>query len=184
MKKLWLLPLLIFAPTAVRANTVTPAFTQGSMNATTTTTQTVVETVAQKVYGGELNSWSGTNVTPSGDITNSATTWSVTTAGEDFQLETVTRPPDSTTGLVLLETIDINRTINTNATTTSFSVFSQQVVLQPMLKGMKPIILLPQNRQPLEMLRIKLYNSRTMERQAGSRWVGIMEELLLVMVLP
>ena len=125
MKKLWLLPLLVFAPTVVRANTVTPAFTQGSMNATTNTTQTVVETVAQKVYGGELNSWSGTNVTPSGDITNSATTWSVTTAGEDFQLEVVNRPPDSTTGLVLLETIDINRTINTTATTTSLSVFSQ-----------------------------------------------------------
>ena len=125
MKLLWLLPLLILAPIKVRANQVTPAFTQGSMNATTTTTQTVVETVAQKVYGGELNSWTGTNVTPSGDITNSSTTFSVTTAGEAFQLEVVNRPPDSTTGLVLLETIDINRTINTNATTTSITVFSQ-----------------------------------------------------------
>ena len=125
MKLLWLLPLLILAPIKVRANQVTPAFTQGSMNATTTTTQTVVETVAQKVYGGELNSWTGTNVTPSGDITNSSTTFSVTTAGEAFQLEVVNRPPDATTGLVLLETIDIDRSITTNATTVSLSVFSQ-----------------------------------------------------------
>ena len=125
MQQLWLLPLLILAPIKVRANQITPAFTQGSMNATTTTTQTVVETVAQKVYGGELNSWTGTNVTPSGDITNSSTTFSVTTAGADFQLETVTRTADATTGLVLLETIDIYRSITTNATTTSLSVFSQ-----------------------------------------------------------
>ena len=123
--KRWLILLALLSPSVARANTVTPAFTQGSMNATTNTTQTVVETVATKVYGGELNSWSGTNVTPSGNITASDTTWSVTTAGEDFQLEVVNRPPDSTTGLVLLETIDINRTINTTATTTSLSVFSQ-----------------------------------------------------------
>ena len=125
MKKVWLLPLLLLFPASVRANTVTPAFTQGSMNATTTTVQTVVETVEQKVYGGELQSWSGTNVTPSSDIAGSNTTWTVTTAGEDFQLEIVDRPANATTGLVLLETIDIDRAITTNATTTSLSVFSQ-----------------------------------------------------------
>ena len=125
MKKVWLLPLLLLFPASVRANTVTPAFTQGSMNATTTTVQTVVETVEQKVYGGELQSWSGTNVTPSSDITGSNTTWTVTTAGEDFQLEIVDRPANATTGLVLLETIDIDRAITTNATTVSLSVFSQ-----------------------------------------------------------
>jgi len=123
--KSWLILFLLLSPSVARANQVTPAFTQGSMNATTTTTQTVTETINQKVYGGELNSWSGTNVTPSSDITDSNTTWTVTTAGEDFQLETVTRSPDATTGLVLLETIDIDRDITTNATTTSLSVFSQ-----------------------------------------------------------
>ena len=95
------------------------------MNATTTTTQVVNEIINQKVYGGELNSWTGTNVTPSGDITASDTTFSVTTAGEDFQLEIVNRPPAAATGLVLLETIDIDRDITTNATTTSLSIFSQ-----------------------------------------------------------
>ena len=124
MKQLWLLPLLILAPTAVRANQITPAFTQGSMNATTTTTQTVTETVNQKVYGGELRSWSGTGVTASGDILDSNTTFSQTTAGEDFQLDVITRLGDAN-GLVLLEDIDIIRNITTNATTTSLSVFSQ-----------------------------------------------------------
>ena len=127
--KRWLILLALLSPSVARANTVTPAFTQGSMNATTTTVQTVTETVEQKVYGGELNSWTGTNVTAtsatSGGITASDAIFNITTAGEDFQLETVTRAADSTTGLVLLETIDIDRSITTNATTTSLSGFSQ-----------------------------------------------------------
>ena len=127
--KRWLILLALLSPSVARANTVTPAFTQGSMNATTTTVQTVTETVEQKVYGGELNSWTGTNVTAtsatSGGITASDAVFNITTAGEDFQLETVTRAADKTTGLVLLETIDIDRSITTNATTVSLSVFSQ-----------------------------------------------------------
>ena len=127
--KRWLILLALLSPSVARANTVTPAFTQGSMNATTTTVQTVTETVEQKVYGGELNSWTGTNVTATsasnGGITASDAIFSITTAGEDFQLETVTRAADSSTGLVLLETIDIDRSITTNATTVSLSVFSQ-----------------------------------------------------------
>ena len=127
--KRWLILLALLSPSVARANTVTPAFTQGSMNATTTTVQTVTEIVEQKVYGGELNSWTGTNVTAtsasSGGITASDAIFSITTAGGDFQLETVTRTADATTGLVLLETIDIDRSISTNATTTSLSVFSQ-----------------------------------------------------------
>ena len=116
MKKLLLL-LLLASPAA--AQTVTPQFTQGSMQSTTTTTQTITETIATEVYGGAYSSWSGTNVTPSGDITDSATTWSVTTTGEQFQLETVTRAAG------IIETIDITRDIETTSTTTSLSVFSQ-----------------------------------------------------------
>jgi len=116
MKKLLLL-LLLAAPAS--AQTVTPQFTQGSMQSTTTTTQTITETIATEVYGGAYSSWSGTNVTPSGDITDSSTTWSVTTAGEQFQLETVTRAAG------VVETIDVTRDIETTSTTTSLSVFSQ-----------------------------------------------------------
>ena len=116
MKKLLLL-LLLASPAA--AQTVTPQFTQGSMQSTTTTTIDIERTIATEVYGGAYSSWSGTNVTPSGDITDSSTTWSVTTAGEQFQLETVTRAAG------VVETIDVTRTIDTTATTTSLSVFSQ-----------------------------------------------------------
>ena len=116
MKKLFLL-LLLAAPAS--AQTVTPQFTQGSMQSTTTTTIDISRTIATEVYGGAYSSWSGTNVTPSGDITDSSTTWSVTTAGEQFQLETVTRAAG------VIETIDVTETITQESTTTSLSVFSQ-----------------------------------------------------------
>ena len=116
MKKLFLL-LLLASPAA--AQTVTPQFTQGSMQSTTTTTIDIERTIATEVYGGAYSSWSGTNVTPSGDITDSSTTWSVTTAGEQFQLETVTRAAG------VIETIDVTETITQESTTTSLSVFSQ-----------------------------------------------------------
>ena len=118
MIKLWILPLLLI-PSIARANQITPNFTQGSMQATTVTTQVVVEAIDTDVYGGTYNSWSGTNVVPSGDIRASDTTYTVHTAGDQYQLETVTRPAG------VVETIEIDRTITTNSTTTSRSVFSQ-----------------------------------------------------------
>jgi len=110
---------MLFSPAVATAQTVTPQFTQGSMQSTTTTTQTITETIATEVYGGAYKSWSGTNVTPSGDILDSATTYSVTNAGEQFQLEVVERAAG------IVETIDTTRTIDTTSTTTSLSVFSQ-----------------------------------------------------------
>ena len=68
MKKL--LALIVFVPAVANAQTVTPNFTQGSMQATTTTTTTIDRTIETEVMGGAYSSWSGTNVTPSGDITN------------------------------------------------------------------------------------------------------------------
>ena len=116
MKKLALL-LLLAAP--VSAQSVTPNFTQGSMQSTTTTTIDIDRTIATEVYGGDYKAWSGTNVTPSGSIGDSSTTFSVTTAGDPFQLEIV----DRSAGVI--ETIDINETIQQVSTTTSLSVFSQ-----------------------------------------------------------
>ena len=114
-----LLVLLVLFPSGAMAQSITPQFTQGSMQSTTTTTQTITETIANEVYGGAYSSWSGTNVTPSGSITDSTTTWSVTNAGEQFQLETVTRAAG------VVETNNIIRDIDTTSTTTSLSVFSQ-----------------------------------------------------------
>jgi hypothetical protein len=115
MKKLLLL-LFIAAPVSAQ---VTPNFTQGSMQSTTTTTIDIDRTIATNVYGGDYSSWSGTNVTPSGDIADTATTYSVTNSGEQFQLEIVNR----TAGLI--EDSLVTETIQQNTVTTSLSVFSQ-----------------------------------------------------------
>ena len=116
MKKLLLL-LLLAAP--VSAQTVTPQFTQGSMQSTTTTTIDIERTIETEVFGGDYNSWSGSNVTPSADISGSGTTFSVTTAGDPWSLEITTRDAG------VVETIDITETIESTSTTTSLSIFSQ-----------------------------------------------------------
>jgi hypothetical protein len=116
MKKLFLI--LLFASPAA-AQQVTPNFTQGSMQATTTTTVDISRTIATNVYGGDYKSWSGTNVTPSGDILDTSTTYSVTNTGEQFQLEVVTRAAG------IIEDSLVTETIQQVSTTTSLSVFSQ-----------------------------------------------------------
>ena len=116
MKKLLL---LLFLASPAAAQQITPNFTQGSMQSTTTTTVDIDRTIETNIYGGDYKSWSGTNVTPSGDILDSATTYSVTNAGEQFQLETV----DRVAGVV--ENIVIDEVIQQQSTTTSLSVFSQ-----------------------------------------------------------
>jgi hypothetical protein len=116
MKKLLL---LFFLATPAVAQTVTPNFTQGSMQSTTTTTVDIDRTIQTNIYGGEYKSWSGTNVSPSGDILSEFTTYSVTNPGEQFQLEVMTREA----GIVESSTID--EIIQQVSTTTSLSVFSQ-----------------------------------------------------------
>ena len=117
MKKLLLL--LIFAPSAALSQQVTPSFTQGSMQSNTTTTVDIERTIEREILGGEYKSWSGTNVTPSGDILSDSTTYSLTNSGEQFQLETVVRDAG------VVETISIDEVIESTSTTTSLSVFSQ-----------------------------------------------------------
>ena len=116
MKKLLLL-MLLAAPAS--AQTVTPNFTQGSMQSTTTTTVDISRTIDTNVYGGDYSSWSGTNVTPSGDIADPTTTYSVTNSGEQFQLEIVNRAAG------VVEDALVTETIQQVSTTTSLSVFSQ-----------------------------------------------------------
>ena len=123
MKKCFILFLLL-SPTVARAELVTPSFTQGSMNSTTTTTQEITEEITITTYGSALNKWSGDGVThsstSSGGIADSDSIWNLTTQGSDFTLEVVTRAASQ-----VLEVQEIERTIETSATTTSLSVFSQ-----------------------------------------------------------
>ena len=116
MKKLLLL-LLLTAPAS--AQSVTPQFTQGSMQSTTTTTVDIERTIETEVYGGDYSSWSGSNVTPSADIAGSATTFSVEDSDSPWSLEITTRDAG------VVETIDIQETIESTSTTTSLSIFSQ-----------------------------------------------------------
>ena len=123
MKK-WILTLLLLSPTAVKAELVTPQFTQGSMNSTTTTTQEIVEEITITTYGSALNKWSGDNIThtstSSGGIVDSDSVFTLTTPGSDFSLEIVTRAASQ-----VLEVTEIEREIDTSSTTVSLSVFSQ-----------------------------------------------------------
>ena len=120
----WLLALLLLSPTAVKAELVTPQFTQGSMNSTTTTTQEITEEIVTTVYGSALQKWSGDNIThtsaTSGGIADTDSVFTITTAGSDFSLEIVDRAASA-----IVEKIEIDRVIETTATTTSLSIFSQ-----------------------------------------------------------
>ena len=123
MKK-WLLTLLLLSPTAVKAELITPQFTQGSMNSTTTTVQEVTEEITTTTYGSALNKWSGDNIThtsaTSGGIADSDSVFNITTAGSDFTLEVITRAASQ-----VLSVTEIEREIETTSTTVSLSVFSQ-----------------------------------------------------------
>ena len=123
MKK-WLITLLLLSPTAVKAELVTPNFTQGSMNSTTTTTQEIVEEITTTTYGSALSKWSGENIPPtsatSGGIVDSDSVFTLHTAGDPFTLEVTTRAASQ-----VLSVTEIEREIDTTSTTVSLSVFSQ-----------------------------------------------------------
>lgn len=89
------------------------------MTSTTTTDTTVTENIVIEKYGGDYASYSGYNVTASGNLGDSTTTYSMTNAGEEFQLEIVSRQA----GVVEMQ--DITRTLEIQSVTNSLSVFSQ-----------------------------------------------------------
>ena len=123
MKK-WLLLLVLASPTVARAELVTPNFTQGSMNSTTTMTQEIVEEITTTTDGSALNKWSGENIThtsaSSGGLADSDSVYTLHTAGDPFSLEVVTRAASQ---VLSVEVID--REIDVTSTTVSLSVFSQ-----------------------------------------------------------
>ena len=120
----WLLLFLLASPMVARAELVTPQFTQGSMNSTTTTQQDIEEDITITKYGSVQAKWTGENIThtsaTSGGIVDSDSVFTIHTVGDPFTLEIITRAATQ-----VLETQEIERTIETTATTTSLSVFSQ-----------------------------------------------------------
>ena len=120
MKKLILL-LALLSPAVARANTVTPQFTTGSMNSTTTTTQTITEVEQRQVFGAAVNTWSGSNITSSASagIAGGDAVFTVTDTTLPCNLEVTTRAAG------VVEQWDTTRNYTINSTTTSLSVFSQ-----------------------------------------------------------
>ena len=120
MKKLILL-LALLSPAVARANTVTPQFTTGSMNSTTTTTQTITEVEQRQVYGAAINTWSGSNISAaaSAGIAGGDAVFTVTDTTLPWNLEVTTR------AACVVEQWDTTRNYTINSTTTSLSVFSQ-----------------------------------------------------------
>ncbi len=120
----WLLLLMLASPSVVRAELVTPNFTQGSMQSTTTTTQEIVETIETTTYGSALNTWNGENIVhtsaSSGGIVDSDSVFTIHTAGDPFSLEVTTRAASQ-----VLSVTEIDREIDTTSTTRSLSIFSQ-----------------------------------------------------------
>ena len=118
MKK-WILLLALLSPAIARANTVTPQFTTGSMQSTTTTTQTITEGIVHDVIGAKVETWSGTNVTPSAAIGADGTTYSIVSGATEWDLSITERAAGT------IETITIDSTIETASTTNSNSIFAQ-----------------------------------------------------------
>ena len=117
--KQWILLLALLSPAIARANTVTPSFTTGSMQSTTTTQQTITETIEHDIKGSASSSWSGTNITVTGSIGADTATYAPTTNAADWDLQITTREAGT------IETISIEREIETDSTTSSYSIFSQ-----------------------------------------------------------
>lgn len=117
--KIKLLLFLILIGGGAQAQSVTPSWSQGSSQSTSTTTVDIERTVSHEVYGGDHKSWAGTNVTASGNITDAATTFSVTNTSEPWQMEIVERSAG------LIETIEITEDITTTINETTLSIFSQ-----------------------------------------------------------
>ena len=111
----------LLSPAVARANTVTPQFTTGSMQSTTNTNQVITETIEHDIKGAAVTTYSGTNITVggTGGICSENATYTPTTNAVDWDLQITSRDAGT------IETITIDRVIETDSTTSSYSIFSQ-----------------------------------------------------------
>ena len=119
MKKILAGLLLLGFHNAALANTVVPNFTRGTINATTESTTKIVETIRQVEYTtGTSYTVTGTNINIPGNPQQGAN-YTIQTQGAPFQFSETYLGPG-----VAKETW-IDRTTETQSTTTSISVFTQ-----------------------------------------------------------
>ena len=101
------------------AESVVPNFTRGTINATTESTTRIVETIRQVEYTtGESYTVTGTNINIPGNP-GPNTNYSIITPGAPFQFS------ETYLGPGLAKETWIDRTTETQSTTTSISVFTQ-----------------------------------------------------------
>jgi hypothetical protein len=101
------------------AENVVPNFTRGTINATTESTTKVIETIRQVEYTtGESYTVTGTNINIPGTPAPGAN-YSIITPGAPFQFS------ETYLGPGLAKETWIDRTTETQSTTTSISVFTQ-----------------------------------------------------------
>ena len=121
----YLLLLLLIGVAPARASTVQPNFTTGSMTQTVVTTQTVEESIVTEYLGGDVTVWNGDNVKAVDangadcDITDTGVECKIVDTGLPWELELITRDAG------VVQTIETERTIETDSTTNTLSVFSQ-----------------------------------------------------------
>jgi len=140
----WLLLLFLGIPKAY-AGSIVPSFTTGQMESTSTSKTIIVETIVTENYrtgytysvqGTNIQPVEGTIISPNATYTNTQTVngvsfqwvtpelttkpqWEVVQAGEAFSITENFLAPG------LDATSTIQRTINTESTSTSLSIFSQ-----------------------------------------------------------
>jgi hypothetical protein len=118
-----LTPVLLLAAgvicTPAYAESVVPNFTRGTINATTESTTRIVETIRQVEYStGTSYTVSGTNINIPGTPTPGAN-YTIMNQGAPFQFS------ETYLGTGIAKETWIDRTTETNSTTTSMSVFTQ-----------------------------------------------------------
>lgn len=116
-------PVLLLATgvicTPAYANSVVPNFTRGTINATTESTTRIVETIRQVEYStGTSYTVTGTNINIPGTPSPGAN-YTIMDQGAPFQFS------ETYLGTGLAKETWIDRTTETNSTTTSISVFTQ-----------------------------------------------------------
>ncbi len=119
MKKLCFIGLLLALPGSLNAQ---PTWTTGSSNRTENVTQTVNRTTQIQVFGSEISTWEGSNISvaASAGISGGDAVFTVTDPTADWSLSITTRPNNQ-----LIEQHDITDVITTTSVITSLSVFSQ-----------------------------------------------------------
>jgi hypothetical protein len=105
--------------TPAYAESIVPNFTRGTINATTESTTKVIETIRQVEYTtGTSYTMTGTNINIPGTPQQGAN-YSIMTQGAPFQFS------ETILGTGVAKETWIDRTTETQSTTTSISVFTQ-----------------------------------------------------------